>query len=247
MAKPTQLKNPPIREALVDIRAVGVEKLAARLEEARALLGDAYPNSIEQRRFEGMFQVSGGTLAPPVAQVGFNGYRFTSADGLDIAQFRIDGFTYNRLSPYPDGGGEAVVREALRLWEIYVKVAAPVLVSRVAMRYINAVPLPAAKAPEIYLEQWLRPPAGSPPVLAEFLWRTRTADPETKEQLVTAVALESSTDLATRTLLIDIDAFSVRDYSPDPEDLRQALAGLRTLKNVAFFGIIGDELVRLCS
>ena len=60
-----------------------------------------------------------------------------SHDGLSIAQFRIDGFTYNRLRPYPSW--EDILPEAIRLWRIYVATVVPEGIARAAVRYVTAL------------------------------------------------------------------------------------------------------------
>src|SRR5207253_4384748 len=79
--------------------------------------------------------------APPAIGVRTHiGYTFTSSDGLQAFQSRLDGFTFSRLAPY--NGWESFCSEARRLWNIYREVTQPQAVTRAAVRYINRLDLP---------------------------------------------------------------------------------------------------------
>ena len=107
MANRRSLARAPIAEAVVDFRA----RAHRPIDEAKARLAPElqarYPNVDEMRTFEAALAFRPGT--PPVPRgedKGLHGYVFKSEDGKDLAQFREDGFTVNRLSPYT--GGDAL-------------------------------------------------------------------------------------------------------------------------------------------
>src|SRR4029077_18354423 len=91
----------------------------------------------------GVFQPVGKPPEQHVKDVGKIGYRFSAADGRQLVQFRLDGFTFSRLAPYTQW--ETVFEEASRLWRVYETAAPLEEVSRIAVRYINLLPLPASK------------------------------------------------------------------------------------------------------
>src|SRR5258706_9879324 len=109
MATPQQLRKPPITEALVDVRAASTRPLD------RGRLGDAlratYPKVREMREVQAGFEIKEG-MSPVATAVdkGLSGLHYLTLDGLSIAQFRVDGFTHNRLSPYTTG--DQVLTEA---------------------------------------------------------------------------------------------------------------------------------------
>lgn len=78
----------------------------------------------------------------PVIQTasGEHGYRFDSADGTKVVQFRADGFSYSKLKPYT--GWDDFSGEAKKLLELYLKVTNPVSANRIALRYINLIEVP---------------------------------------------------------------------------------------------------------
>ena len=99
------------------------------------------------------------------------GYKYTSADGKYIAQFRLDGFTLSRMEPYTVG--EDLRSEAARLWEIYNKVANVSTVTRVAARYINLMRVPMDDLKEFgdYLVCPPEVPEALPQGVSSFLTR----------------------------------------------------------------------------
>src|SRR5438552_2655553 len=109
--------NPPIVEALFDIRAnlptdVDLDVLASVQDAVR----DRFPTREERVQWESGFELMQG--GPPVSSVrgGKIGYHFRSADGLKIFQARLDGFTLNKLRPYTSW--DALIAESKELWEL---------------------------------------------------------------------------------------------------------------------------------
>ena len=136
------LSNAPIVEALIDIRV----KLSSDFDmiaflPLRARLADKYPQVQEVSDFQLSTEWKPGTEPRASGQVGgVRSHLLRSHDGRLVVQFRRDGFTFSRLSPY--SSWEEVFSEAWLLWELYVETAKPLEVSRLAVRYINRLPLP---------------------------------------------------------------------------------------------------------
>jgi uncharacterized protein (TIGR04255 family) len=245
MAQRRHLRHAPITEALVDLRAAPTAEFAAAgvLDRLKVALSDRYPKHSERRTFEAQLEIrKGQDPVPRGADKGLHGHFFESGDGRDIAQFRIDGFTYNRLAPYTDG--EAVIAEALRLWTIHAESARPLMVSRVALRYINSLPLPASADPLNTLTRVPPTPEGSPGSVQSFLTRIETLDAESGRRVITTQALSPGMPPDTTSVVVDIDAFQVGDFGVTAEALRPILEGLRELKNAVFFGSITEEAAK---
>ena len=174
---------------------------------------------------------------------GLQGFFFESEDGHDIAQFRSDGFTYSRLKPYTDG--EQVLSEALRLWGLFVEVAAPTVVSRLALRYINHLRL---EVPLGDLGQYLNatpaPPQGAGEIEG-FLTRVVTHEARTNVRVITTQILERAVDPGALTVILDIDSFRLAELGLGAGDLRPTLEALRSLKNDVFFGSITERTAGL--
>lgn len=137
-----KLKNPPAVEAILDVKVIfpkGVE--LAALAALHDVFKTAYPKKEEQRVVEFGFEQKAGN--PPQSLTrdhGVIGYRFRSEDGKELVQCRKDGFTFNRLKPYP--GWEDVSAKAAAAWEKYRLAFPEATITRVALRYINQIFVP---------------------------------------------------------------------------------------------------------
>jgi uncharacterized protein (TIGR04255 family) len=241
------LKQPPITEALVDLRAAPKKPLDEAVLKSE--LSDQFPKVTRRNVFD--MKVERRTNALPLVEGrdgGLRGFFFESADGREIAQFRVDGFTYNRLPPYE--GGERLIERALELWEIYVRVADPDTVTRVALRYINHIRLPRQGDFGDYLTAPPSVPDAIDGALESFLGRiTIRGNKSERHQIILTQSAEPGPDRAHVNLLIDVDASerTAGALGTAREDVLPALMTLRQLKNDAFFGAVTDKTLELCS
>jgi uncharacterized protein (TIGR04255 family) len=235
MATQETLANAPIAEAILDVRvrarrdfsATKFRTLASRLERH-------YPQREERRGFRTRVEIPGGT--PESTDLGVQGYFFKSKDGLDIAQFRIDGFTLNRLAPYSSWDNWFPAFE--RLWTAYVEIARPERVTRVATRAINHIELPLAN---VLLERYLAyPPERQPKLGGELQGFVSSMTLGGVGSPDTGLVLTQAMEQGTRRLIIDIDAFDTGDFNPTR--IVGRFAALRDLRNRAFFDSITDRL-----
>lgn len=138
LARIRHLPNPPIREAVVDVR---VEGLAAHhlpiLEELMQGL-EGYGDVKGLREFEGRLQIGedgpaqGETIRHETA-----GFRATSEDHHQVVQVKLSGFTFSRLDLYTSW--PEVRDEAHAVWDRYVAATDVDEVVRVALRYVNHI------------------------------------------------------------------------------------------------------------
>lgn len=243
MARARHLRNAPITEALIDLRVSRTANPIAEtsLEMLQARLRDSYP--IIERQFVAQFHIKGGTPQPNPEQR-FRGFMVKSPDGLSIVQFRIDGFTYNRLRPYPSW--EDILPEAIRLWRIYVAMVSPEAIARAAVRYINRLELRASGAGlSEYLAAPPRIPEGYLASAEGFLTRMTLSAAHGLRAIVTT-ASEPSFGTPDTTIILDIDAFSdAGELTPDDARLEPTLERLRDLKNRLFFESLTEDAVRV--
>lgn len=228
------LPRSPISEAILDVQVEardgfrGVE-LAILKEQLR----EEFPTVAERRRFQATFGPSAaGPMPAKTADLGLDGYLFTSADGKDVTQMRVDGFTLNRLAPY-QGWSEWFPR-FVRLWELYAKTAKPLRAVRLAARCINVVPI----RPDTQLDEYLvKPPDapdGLPSLLKSLVWRAElSAGGEPERQLALVQILQPAPNGQGFQLILDIDAFIIGDV-PIAEVAR-SFDPLHILRNEAFF------------
>jgi uncharacterized protein (TIGR04255 family) len=243
MARIRRLAHAPITEAIFDFRiALPPAFEVTTFDPLRARLADRYPTVQERRSFEARFAFKEGKPAQPETRGGLDGYVFRSADNLSAAQFRLDGFTYNRLAPYTSW--DQLMPEALALWDTYVETTRPEAVTRVAVRYVNRLRIPAAGGLSKYLV--VLPPRfpGTPQHLAAYLMRVSSHDPESAYHANITHALEPKPGTAEASVILDIDVYTVSDLDLESRTLAPILETMRTIKNEVFFGTITEEMAR---
>jgi len=245
MPTPRHLKNAPITEAIIDLRVKARPDLRAEeLAAVKNQVSTRLPKVEEMRGLQATFQVLKGEGQPPVVQdLGLQGYLFKSQDEKIIAQFRIDGFTLNRLRPYTSW--EDIFPQAMELWRLYLEVAKPLAVTRLALRYINHVPLPAGVEKfENYLRAAPVIPSELPQYVSSFLTRVTIHDPEASVSAHVTQALQPTTDTHRLTVILDIDAYKEADLSPEDPAIERTFSQLRASKNLIFFNSLTDETLR---
>ena len=133
----------------------------------------------------------------------------------------------------------------MNLWQIYVRVAKPEVVTRLAVRYINHIPLPArAETFEHYLRAAPVIPAELPQYVSSFLTRVTIQNPETHIAAHIAQALGPGKGLRRLTIILDIDAYKEGQYAPDDPSIESTFLALRAFKNLTFFNSLTDETLR---
>lgn len=244
MALSRHLANAPITEAILDIRV----KLPAdfdlgKLKPVQSSISGNYPIARERRRWESQVQFSVGKPPKRVdLDKGPDGYLFTSTDGKQIVQFRLDGFTFNRLKPYSTW--ESMRDEAYRLWQHYVNIASPELITRVALRYLNhlKVPLPVGNFAD-YLVAPPTVPGQLPHFVTSFLNRVVILDSRIGAAANISQALESVSE---GTMILDIDVYKQAEFSIEGKEAWEFLEELRHFKNRIFFESVTEQTLRLC-
>ncbi len=230
----------PITEALVDIRVMNPDELDLQvLKEFVAPFATRFPTSRLQTQFESHVLVQGGEEGPSVGiQHGIRGFSFFSPEEDRVVQARRDGFTFSKLHPYESWGD--LTAEAQQLWQHYQKVVAPQAVTRLAVRYINLINLPAE---QVQLHEWFNLHPRTPVELGpmeEFLQRVVWRHPENAAYRAIATLATQPADAAGPSILLDIDVFCNIE-APEAlteDDIWNILDDLRDFKNDVFFGTI---------
>jgi uncharacterized protein (TIGR04255 family) len=232
-------ENAPISEALIDIRVelpgtVAVETLQSIHDRVR----DKYPRMEKRVYVQGQFM--GGTDVGAVATQTHMGYAFTSADGKQVFQARLDGFTFSRLKPY--GTWSELRDESRRLWSVYCDVATPSTMRRVAVRYVNQIDIPL---PQIDYKDYFRTtPEVSPDlpqVLSSFFMQLQFPQPDFDGMLIlTQLAIPPPVP-DTSSFVLDLDVFRQSQEPVSQDDLWPLLETLRDRKNDFFEGCITDK------
>lgn len=245
MVKQRHLENAPIVEALVDIRVKLPEHIdVTALRQIHALISGDYPKEQKSIRSNIKFEVGKSSPEAPTQDTCPYGYRYTSTDGKQIMQARLDGFTFSRLTSYESW--EKLREEAYRLWQLYAKVTTPELITRVALRYINRLKIPLSlKNFNEYITAPPFVPGSLPQGLASFLTRVVVPIPDSRVTAIITQALEPViTD--TTSVILDIDVFDECLFNADGVEAWESIENLREVKNKFFFESITEEMAKIC-
>lgn len=246
MATRGHLTKAPLTEALIDVRVKARDQFS--LDTFRALrskLASTLPQVEEQNVFQGRVEIGPGrSVSQHTRAAELNGFFFKSADGLTIAQFRKDGFTFNRLSPYTSW--EEVFPQAWNLWELYIETGAAEFVTRIALRYVNLLKLPTpVRDLADYLTAPPRTPEGVPGSIASFLTKVVLNNPQTGIAANITQGLENSAEPGSVGVILDIDVYVGREFELRDPSIKNTFVRLRELKNDIFFSSITEDAVRL--
>ena len=242
MTNVRKLARPPLTEAVIDVRVRPRDGFDPHLFEAAAQgLSGRFPRSEPRTAGKMTFTLGpGGARKPDIEDLGMQGVFFHSADETLIAQFRVDGFSLNRLAPY--SSWEELWPLALELWEAYRTISLPASVTRLALRYINKISLPG---PLHSYAEYLRVVPVLPPELPQhvtaFMARTTIADQDSHCAAHITHVFPLSGPKGEPTMVLDIDAFT--EFSLGPTDLLLAprFEELRVLKNRIFFSYLTEK------
>jgi len=232
-------------EALIDFRVqVSSDFNVSLFTGVRGELASTYPEVAPVRSVQATLGLQDGQVVQPGTVVSDLGFMFKSADGHEVVQFRINGFTFNRLRPYTSW--EDVFPRALHLWRRYVEVVQPAQVTRLAVRYINRIdlPLPVRDFGE-YMVAPPQIPDDLPQVLRAFLTRVVIHDPEANHSAIVTQALEPSIEPDSVILLLDIDAYKEGVFEATDSEIERTFQALRHFKNQIFFKSLTTQTLRM--
>lgn len=248
MVEVIHFPSAPITEALLDIRVtLPPQANLAKLGTFHDAIKQRYPVKQERVSWRGHFEVK----VTPVAQVsqsaagGPDGYSFTSVDGRQVVQARLDGFTFSRLKPYDKW--EALRDEARELWQHYIEIASPEVVTRVALRYINRIEIPLPI--KDFKEYILTTPEIAPDLpqgLDSFFMRMVIPDPKAQAVAIITETVEPIDESNKRLpLIFDIDVFRAVAFNVQDNLMWETFESLHDLKNEIFFKSITPKAKEL--
>ena len=233
--------NAPISEALIDIRVKLSSSVSlSDLERLHSHIAREYPDKKTRRMWEGTFEM--GNEKDPLQKVQFqaDGYAFTSPDGKQVVQYRLEGFTFSRLRPYTRW--EELFAEARRLWGVYADHIKPVNVTGLAVRYINSIEIPFKTFDyDDYFTAAPRIPPLLPQNLAHFF--TRLVIPFADRDAIATITTTPSNKPDPINTDIILDIAVSKDAMLEPNDGRvwDIISILREIKNEIFFGSITER------
>ena len=239
------LPSAPITEAIFDIRVKARGDFSAdQFSSLKPRLNEMFPKVDERLYGEVKIRLRPSDEIPvELADSGLYGFFFKSEDEKLIAQFRIDGFTLNRLKPYTSW--DELFPTAIDLWRTYASVARPEAITRLALRYINHIPLPSSFTDlELYLHSAPSIPPELPQNIRSYFARATIYN---QENDISAHIIQNINRDARSNgiiLIFDIDAFREIDISPEDQILIEVFNQLREFKNLIFFSYLTDNILR---
>lgn len=246
MAIQRYLSKTPITEAIIDLRVkLPPDFEVIQFSKLKEKLHERYPKMVEYSSTQaGIGIMTGKQPGQFTKDMDPQGFFFKSEDECNVAQFRVDGFTFNRLKPYTTW--DKIFSEASQLWDLYKETSSPERITRIAVRYTNhlRIPLPIRR-----LSQYLTaPPAipdNVPNSVSSFLTRVVIDDQETGLTANITQALEKNTDPQNIMIILDIDVYKQEDFEIGEERVWPIFNELRNMKNRIFFGSITEETIRI--
>ena len=216
----------------------------AKLEALHGFIQTEYPEKQKRTMWEGSFELKEEKEPLARTQSQVIGYLFKSADGKQVVQFRLDGFTFSRLRPYTRW--EDIFGEAKRLWDVYRVHAKPVRVNRLATRYINSIEIPSKKFDyDDYFKMAPKVPPDLPQLLSHFFTRLVVPFPDEGVTAIITQTPSEKPDPINSAVILDIDVFKEVNLSPDDAKIDEIFAILRKVKNEIFSGSITDKTKEL--
>ncbi len=239
-----QLANPPILEAVIEIRPVFAREpgLDALRGCAEAIVG-THPavQDLYRGQLEVTLSATGETDAKALS--GAIGFRSMSADNTQIVTFSSLAFSVSLLKPY--AGWDALLQSAKRYWDTFSSRTSPDAVARIGVRYINELLLPPMEPVESFVVPGPSVPQGLPQQFKAYLNRIEIVDAARDQLGIITMASQGLTpDRARVRMLLDVDAICEGTFPTSGEDLWRRTAALRQFKNDMFFHSITENLLR---
>jgi len=274
MAEPRQLANPPITEAVIDIRA-GFS--ASRSIDDLASIAGRLAGYTETSRQHFSFSVIPGTggmplnlppglqavgaaastppagpaataaaAAPQMAPMIQFGVSYISQNRLEVIQSRRDGLTFSRLRPYLDWG--PLFDGAWEAWLAYRDCVRPDRILRVSTRFLNRIEIPAGRDLDEYFVISPKMPERAPNFLLGYSSALSIPFPDLGVQATVRLTMNASSvdNRTVQPLILDLDILFPCDFGPtDDTAIRRSISALRPIKNDLFFGSLTETAMEL--
>jgi len=241
----TIFPNAPITEALFDIRIESLDSLAlSNLEQFHESIKLRFPEKQQRVAFKANIKLApeGPTTEIPTSEP--DGYLFRSLATNKIVQARLNGFTFNKLKPYENW--QAFKLEAQELWNLYYRIAGPLKITRLALRYINRIdiPLPFNTFKDYILTLPEVSPA-LPQALSGFFMQLAIPNPDIEANAIINETIENVSANQRLALIFDIDVFRDVNIIENKLEIWDTFDQLREFKNNIFFSSITEKTKEL--
>ena len=197
-----------------------------------------FPVAKEMRRGQFQLKMDKDKLASAeVLEEGALGWRYETDDGSAVVLLRRNGMTYSILKNYP---GWNVLRAAARdVWREFLSTSGTVNVSRLAVRYINAISIPLGADYDEYLTTAPRIPKSIPQIVNGFLQRVLVPFSEDAATAIITQAMEMPSTFAG----LDIDVFAGCSLPGGSDDIWPKMDRLRNIADRIFFSSLTEKVI----
>lgn len=247
-----ELKNPPIVEALLEVRFNPNKYVTAKkLEEFAESISEVFvqKQAVENQTIELVF--AKGVEMKHDLSVQPSGFVLKNAAGNRVVIAAIDKFVMSFLAPYAPW--PSLSKEAEKYYKQYLKFAPQTEIVRLGMRYINKIKIPLTV--DFNFEKYINtfPPTPKYPGLADSISKFETLLVMPHEdigctssirQVLLGLNSGDQKELPYLDYVLDIDIYMPQNLPRvDSEDIWEAYERMRSKKNAIFFGSLTDVAI----
>lgn len=248
MTSPPKLDSSPIIEAVPDLECDFKEPLdVTKIEsKARKEMAKSYPKVKQVFLQEHQYEVKSSEPSRVSIKGGLYGLQFLKNNEKQLVQYRLSGFSFNRLAPYANL--DTYLPQIKKNWILYRDLAKPVQIRLIRLRYINRILLPLANGKVDLDEYILNGPRLADPErfeLTGFLDQYAATDKQTGHQINSVLTLQQVVD-DKLPVIFDNGVFATESGGVDDWHwIRSTILQLRELKNHIFCHTLTEKCLNL--
>lgn len=236
-------KKAPLFEALIDINVEFKEEIEINKLEAFEL--QIYPTKDKILVHTSQIQIGNANKQIHQSE-DLLGFKLTSTDKKYVVQIKKNGFTFSELNGYDCW--ESFISKAKEAWDRYFDAFNPVKVTRVTLRYINKINIPALKFHlEDYFETYPRVFKDNKVDLSNFFLQVQIPQTEEGGLAILNQTVTEPSEPGYTSILFDINVFDPKQIESIEKDLWKRVDLLRIQKNHLFENSITDKTRELFS
>jgi len=233
-------KKPPIIEAITEIRLANPigERL---LEKANKAFAKHYPDGTVMQQMQVSFEPSPRNGEMVTRTTSVNHYRRSNDHEHEIVLLTHQSFVFSEIAPY--SGWDSYMGRFMRDWPAWRKIAGPLPIARVGMRYMNRIDVPDTASNWVetdYLNVSMRIPH-----LGRMNSYATNVAYEFSEifggAIINSGLIFPSPISGYKSLLLDIDVYSDKELPQKSEDLFKLMRGMREKKDELFEALVTDR------
>jgi len=246
VSKLSQLKHPPIVEAVVDFDCdmpIAFD-LSAQQEFILNEVSTEYPKVQPLHSLDFLLRVDPADPSSKVEQ-SIEALRFHSANSKQIIQYRRTGFTFNRLAPY--SSFDDYTDEIQKRWMQFLTLAKPVVLRTLRLRYINTLLIPINNG-EVDLVRYLSSAVvlrDNGLVSGDFLLQLNVSDKSGLLNGVVSSVLQARTETHAPVVVDIAVQHDVVCELADMKTILESLNSLREFKNKIFASVITEDCLKM--